>query len=54
MKNDIPEECEVCKKTLSPMAIQDSYHATYDLGEEGSVLCRKHLDPLRREKWNHK
>lgn len=50
--NELPDECEKCGKKLSPMAVEDSYHATFSIGEPGRVFCRKHLDEHRREKWD--
>lgn len=46
------EKCEECGKRLSPMQANDSYNATYTIGDEGKYLCRKHMDAHRRNEWN--
>jgi len=54
METDLPQECEVCEKPLSPMQAEGSYDATFKIGEGGSVLCGKHLDRSERtmEGWD--
>ena len=44
--------CEECGKALAEHQAQDSIHATHEIGgNDGRVLCRKHLDAHQRQGW---
>lgn len=45
---NLETECEECGVDLSPQQAEDSYHATFTVGDGGVVLCGKHLDRRTR------
>lgn len=46
----LPDRCAACNKRLSKLQAETSYHSTHEIGgNNGIVLCRKHLDQFNRE-----